>query len=87
MVKLKGDLLRHGIKREVFIAPRALGWRAYLRGESEYLRWLGLDLGELGEHWRNRWAIPRSQRDPRYKDQRRDMMRVSPELEALRTIE
>lgn len=87
MLKLNGDLLRHGIRREVFIAPRALGWRAYLRGESEYLRWLPLDINALGSHWRERWAVPRSQRDTRYKEHRHDAMRVSPEVEALRAID
>lgn len=84
---LQGDLLRHGIQREVFIAPRALGWRAFLRGESQYLRWMPLGLDDLASEWRSRWAIPRSVRDPSFKTHLRDSMRISPELEALRPVE
>jgi hypothetical protein len=75
---LDGDLLRHGIRREVFIAPKALGWRAYLRGESEYLRWLDFPLEQIGTFWRKRWAEPRAARDGRYTLHDRDSMRLSP---------
>ena len=80
---LQGDLLRHGIKRQVFIAPRALGWRAFLRGESTYLRWLDLQLEPLAAHWRDRWAVPRAARDDRYRNHKRDAMRITPKLEQL----
>lgn len=83
-LRLDGDLLKHGIRREVFIAPRALGWRAFLRGDSEYLRWLPLGIDELSREWRERWGIPRAQRDDSFVRHRRDTMRISPELEALR---
>lgn len=75
---LGGELLRHGIKREVFIAPRAAGWRAYLRGESKYLKWFGYGLDDLSTHWRERWAIPRSRRDRSYVDHQRESMRITP---------
>lgn len=80
---MRGDLLRHGIEREVFIAPRAMGWRAYLRGESDYLRWFDLDLGRLATHWRERWGAPRSRRDDRYLGHKRDAMRISAAIAAL----
>ncbi len=83
---LQGDLLRHGIQREVFIAPRALGWRAFLRGETDYLRWMPLDLDGLATEWRSRWAVPRAERDPSFRFHSRDAMRISPELEALRPV-
>lgn len=78
---LQGNLLRHGIRREVFIAPRALGWRSFLRGDSSHLHWLSLPVETLGAEWRERWGVPRSLRDPRYLEHRRDMMRISPEIE------
>jgi hypothetical protein len=77
---LKGDLLRHGIRREVFIAPRAMGWRSYLRGETDFLRWFDLDLGNLADHWRERWGSPRAARDDRYLGHKRDSMRISGEI-------
>ena len=78
---LEGDLLRHGIRREVFIAPRALGWRAFLRGESDYLRWFQFPTEDLGAYWRDRWAIPRAARLDRFRAHRRDAMRLTPLLE------
>jgi hypothetical protein len=78
-----GELLKHGIRREVFIAPRAVGWRAYLRGESDYLRWFDFDLALLSEHWRERWAKPRSWRDDSYRGHTRDLMRLTPDLQAI----
>jgi hypothetical protein len=80
---LDGDLLRHGIRRQVFIAPRALGWRAFLRGESDYLRWFDLELEGLAAHWRARWGVPRAARDTRYLSHRRETMRITPRLEQL----
>jgi hypothetical protein len=74
---LGGELLRHGIRREVFIAPRAAGWRAYLRGESKYLKWFGYEIDALSAHWRDRWAIPRSRRDRTYASHRRESMRLT----------
>lgn len=81
-IGLDGDLLRHGIRRQVFIAPRALGWRAYLRGETDYLRWLPLPTAELAAHWRDRWGVPRSRRDESFREHKRDTMRISRELES-----
>lgn len=80
---LDGDLLRHGIRRQVFIAPRAMGWRAFLRGETRYLRWFDLELNELSQHWRDRWAVPRAGRDARYASHDRNSMRLTPRLERL----
>lgn len=77
---LDGDLLRHGIQREVFVAPRALGWRGYLRGETDHIHWLDYPLEDLGDWWRERWGVPRGQRDDRYLAHRRDAMRLTPLL-------
>lgn len=80
-VGLDGNLLRHGIRREVFIAPRALGWRAFLRGESDDLWRYAYPLEDLGAFWRSRWALPRAKRMPEFKKHRRSAMRLSPLLE------
>lgn len=85
-IGLDGDLLKHGIKREVYIAPRALGWRAYLRGETQYLQWLPLGIDDLASHWKERWALPRAQRDPSFRSHHRDSIRISPELESVREL-
>jgi hypothetical protein len=82
---LDGDLLRHGIKREVFIAPRAMGWRAFLRGESTHLHWFEFPMSDIAEFWKTRWGIPRAIRDHRYLDAKRDGMRLTPHLERIST--
>jgi hypothetical protein len=79
---LDGDLLRHGIKREVFVAPRAMGWRAFLRGESTHLNWIEFPLDDLADWWRTRWAVPRAGRDESFRSVNRDSMRLTPLLEA-----
>lgn len=79
---LDGDLLRHGIRREVFVAPRAMGWRAFLRGETSHLSWFDYPLEDLGNFWKNRWGVPRSERDDSYKAYDRDAIRLTPLLES-----
>lgn len=65
-LKLPGDLLRHGVRRAVYVAQMAHNSAAFLRGEHERLRWCGRSLEEVTEYWRNRWLLPRSTRDLSY---------------------
>lgn len=78
---LNGDLLKHGIRREVFVAPRGVGWRAYLRGETNVVRWFDYPIDELSSFWRARWAIPRAARDQTYRAHTPELMRLTPQLE------
>lgn len=63
---LDAGLLRHGIARQVYLAPTASNWRAILRGEHSRARWFADDLEKLSAHFRDRWAVPRSIRNPEY---------------------
>lgn len=81
---LDGDLLRHGIRREVFVGPRALGWRAFLRGETDYLRWHDYPVADLAAWWRERWAVPRAERGDTYRTHERESMRLTPRIELYR---
>lgn len=76
LVKLELDpeLIHHGIRREVFLAPLARRWKEFLRGEVDRPSWYHLDLDEMTEFFLSRWAIPRSERDPSFRDVRRDDM-------------
>jgi hypothetical protein len=76
-IGIKEDLLHHGVKRQVFMAPRAINWRQFLRGETDEPRWYRLHLGEMGAFYRRRWAIPRADRDDSYRLAQRDQMRLS----------
>ena len=57
------DWMNHGIKREVFVVPLASNSVSFLKGEAERLHWFSRPSAELSEFFKNRWLIPRSQRD------------------------
>jgi hypothetical protein len=80
---LPGDLLRHGLRREVFLAPLGVAWRAFLRGETSNVRWYRYRLDDLARHYRNRWAIPRSERQTTWRTFDPDGARISTELQRL----
>lgn len=73
---LDSDLIRHGVKRQVFVAPLARKWKEYLRLETDRPAWFNFHLKELSEFFVTRWALPRSERDPSYREVRRDDLRL-----------
>ncbi len=82
-LSLPGDLLRHGLQREVFLAPLGVGWRGFLRAETDRVRWYGYQMDDMAEHFRSRWAVPRAERRPEIQVFERDAVRVSREIEEL----
>lgn len=76
-IGIEDDLLHHGVRRQVFLAPRAINWRQFLKGETDEPSWYRLHLGEMAAFYRRRWAVPRSERDERFKAVVRDHMRLS----------
>ena len=76
-IGLEPELLHHGVRRQVFVAPLAINWREYLRGETDSPRWYRLRLNEMAAFYRRRWAIPRSERDDAYRLVSRDGMRLT----------
>ncbi len=71
------DLLRHGVQRQVFLAPLAINWKEYLRGETDNPRWYRLRTNEMAAYYRRRWAVPRAQRNDSYRNASREDMRLS----------
>jgi len=65
-------LLRvHGVRRQVFHNPLATNSCAWLRGETTELDWKkSADAATLSDWWRNRWAVPRSERDRSWRESR-----------------
>lgn len=57
-----GELLRHGIQREVFMIPLAKNYREYLRGDDESATYYERGLANITEFFKERWMIPRSRR-------------------------
>jgi hypothetical protein len=76
-IGIEEDLLHHGVRRQVFLAPRAMNWKQFLRGETDDPAWYRLHLNEMAAFYRRRWAVPRSGRDESYKSVKRDQMRLS----------
>lgn len=69
----KGDLLKHGIGREVFACELASNAAKILRGENkrpQYKKLLTVE--EVGALARERWIIPRAERQPEFKDWKRN---------------
>jgi hypothetical protein len=64
---LNPELLRHGIRREVFLAPVAYNWREVLKGEETEVDEIDIPLADLSQYFVSRWAFPRAMRDSRYK--------------------
>jgi len=63
---LPSGLLRHGIRRAVYVAPLASNTAAFLKGEATRLTWYHRPLEEIVRSWRERWLLPRASRDPSY---------------------
>lgn len=81
---LSGDLLKHGIQREVFLAPLSVTWRAFLRGETNNIRPLSYPLDQLAAYYRERWAVARAVRMPSFRDWSSGDMRLTTQLPRLR---
>ena len=65
----RGDLLRHGIRREVFVCNLATNAAQILRGEHKRPRFnLLKTVDEVAELTKERWIMPRAERQPDYLD-------------------
>lgn len=63
----RGDLLRHGIRREVFVSSLAANAAEILRGECTGPNFNSLKtVEEVSELAKKRWVVPRSERQPSY---------------------
>ena len=59
--------LNHGIKREIYSAPLAENTRAFLCGNDSELNYYDQPVSELFKWYRERWLLPRSKQNERYK--------------------
>lgn len=76
LLGLPRNLIYHGIAREVFVVPLAANTQAFLRGEVDVLQTYDLSFAELAEYWKMRWALPRAQRDARFRAFDRESWRL-----------
>lgn len=69
------DLLRHGVKREVFLFALAENLGAYMNGLATEPIYRNLPFADLASWWRERWLLPRTQRVDGWKGwKRRDLV-------------
>jgi len=73
---LSPDLVYHGVRREIFVAPLASNTREFLRGESQHLHPFQLTMDTLFDRFRERWLLPRAERDERYRAFSRQSLRL-----------
>lgn len=71
-IGLSEDLLRHGIRREVFGVPLAKNWREYLCGEARQADLCPPSVRVLGNACVERWMLPRSRSDESYRSWTRE---------------
>jgi Druantia protein DruA len=67
-LQLPQNLLRHGVRRGVYVAPLARNTVAFLNGEASKLRWYHRPFGEVVAYWKQRWLLPRAARDSSYRN-------------------
>lgn len=65
---LSGDLLKHGIKREIYGIPLAYNFKEYLKGETNKLDEIYMPFNKVTDYWKERWLKNRVDRKPEYMD-------------------
>ena len=68
LLDLPRRFLYHGIGRELFIVPLAENTREFLRGDDNVLRPLDYPAADIVAYFRDRWLLPRAERDGRWRD-------------------
>lgn len=68
LIGLRPELLRHGVKREVFITELASNAREVLKGTRKHPKYDGLlSVAEISALAKERWIIPRAERCPDFR--------------------
>lgn len=74
---LNEDLLKHGIKREIYAVPLADNFREFLIDEDKTLRGIDLRVKEISTYFKERWLLSRADRKPEFRDfDKRDIWRI-----------
>jgi hypothetical protein len=75
-VGLSGNLMNHGIRRELFAMPLAKNTREFLRGEHQELLLFHQPANDLAAFFRDRWLLPRAGRSSEYRNFAREQFRL-----------
>ena len=79
------DILRHGIEREVYAMPIAENAREFLSGEDAEARFRHRTVAEISALARERWVVPRSERDAGFRRFRREDLAAAVQLGVARS--
>ena len=74
------DILRHGIEREVYAMPIAENALEFLAGEDAEPRFSHRTVAEISALARERWVVPRSERDAGFRRFRREELAAAVQL-------
>jgi hypothetical protein len=85
-IGLSGRLICHGLKREVFVVPLAHNTREFLCGHTDRPLYYDHPLEELFAFFRERWLLPRAQRDKSYMTWRKENLCIAVQLEQCRRL-
>lgn len=66
LLGLPKEFLYHGVKREIFLAPLASNTAAFLCGDDQRLQYRDLTEEDVFRWFRDRWLLPRAERDKSY---------------------
>jgi len=75
-VGLSGNLMNHGIRRELFVMPLAKNTREFLRGQHQRLLWFHQPADDLAAFFRDRWLMPRAKRNGEFRDYSNESFRL-----------
>ena len=67
LLGLPKQLMYHGVKREIFVAPLASNTSAFLCGDDQRLQTCDRTVDDLFRWFRNRWLLPRADRVKSYR--------------------
>ena len=65
---LSGELLKHGINREIYGIPLAYNFREFLLSQEKKLNKFDLPIRRLSDYFKNRWLYGRAERKPEYRE-------------------
>lgn len=71
---LPEDLMKHGIKREVYGIPLGRNFGEFLRGETPELDSFDIPFDEIAGFWKERWLDGRAERKPHYVEHEREQV-------------
>lgn len=67
LLGLPKQFMYHGVKREIFMAPLAFNTPAFLCGDDKQLQTCDRTVDDLFRWFRDRWLLPRADRDKSYR--------------------